>query len=249
MQDRHSHSEKTLRDLFYKEWSKSKALKGDIEHYDRLSHDHEDRSMKYMRDCIERYLRKKRTKANREAQERDLKNHGKKDPPAAPAQPKGKAKAKGKARPPSEDKRTGRPKEKGKGGGGKGGDRDRSSGRDREPSKDRVERKKKPYKDLVPKDFCFFFNSPDGCKLSDEKCKFVHKKCPESMKDKLVKPSSRSRSASREKKKKTVYPKFCNEFKRTGKCKYGDNCKSPHLTEEQYRAALLELNPHFTKRD
>jgi hypothetical protein len=216
---------KVIRDMFHERWSQSKVLKGDVEYYERLATDHDDRSLAFMKSSIERYLRRQRTRRNREAQEKAYKGGtGNRDNlPSLEAAPAVKTAAK----PKRGARSSSRSRNKGEDGGGA-------------PSGTATAgRKLKKFEDLTENDFCWYFQQPVGCPRTDEDCRYVHKRAPKAILSKMKAPKSRSTSQSRTGKGKSkgkgkgTVPHHCHEYLRTGKCTT-QGCKHPHLTKDQY---------------
>ena len=164
-----------LQELLYNKIKHSKLLRGDIEHYDRQSLGHRERTYQFLMTQLERRVNDAQMARNRANDEAALRNGnitGHKNNNAAPA-PKGKAKAQAKAKAAAEKdiasqittgieaalaaKGVGGKKGKGAGAGkGESGKKGKGSGDERP--------------------VCWFFNSPEGCTKTKEQCTRKHVK-------------------------------------------------------------------------
>jgi hypothetical protein len=165
-----------LQELLYDKIKNSKLLRGDIEHYDRQSLGHHERTYQFLMTQLERRVNDAQMARNRANDEAALRNGnitGHKNNNAAPA-PKGKAKAQAKAKAAAEKesiatqittgietalaaKGVGGKKGKGAGAGkGEGGKKGKGTGDERP--------------------VCWFFNHPDGCTRTKELCTRKHVK-------------------------------------------------------------------------
>ena len=241
--------EKSLRDILFRQVEKSTVLSEDIAHYKRVDYSHPDRSYKFLRSAIERYIKnshQKKLAEERRTAIRTGKNtpievpgapatEGGGDTPAAPALSGGRnsAGAGAKANP-----KRGRSRNKDKSGSGKGGGA---------PTK---------LEDMP----CYFHSAArygvgTGCTKGKE-CPFSHKLFIK-REDFENKERPRSSSASRGRGKgggkgkspspsptKRTTPLHCIKFLKDGTCpfeKEGKPCKYPHLNQEQYDAELAKM--------
>jgi hypothetical protein len=235
----------TLRDMLERKIRASKELSEDLSHYDRCPEGHEDHTLKFLWECINRAIGRQQMLRNRN--DRDaLVGKGKGgDPNALPGEagylkPKGKAKAeaKTKAKGEAKTKAKGDPKPKDKDEAQRGRSRGREKG------------------DAKP--LCFFHNQPEGCKKGKD-CNFDHRKATADEKKDLARPSrsgspgkgseagsgkgagrgegggrGRGRGDKKptgdgEKKTGGSARQWCAYHLKVEGCTKGDSCKFPHL--------------------
>ena len=155
---------KTVRFLFLKQLRLSAKLKPDLNYYDRIPANHEDKTYDFLRGCVRRHIELNRLKANRAANSEALKQ-GVPDKQALAAKGKGEGKDK---------KKKGKGKKKGK-------DRSRSPSTDGSQSDTSSNSSSSSRSDRGGKDkgkgekLCWFFNTKMGCN-NGASCPFKHVK-------------------------------------------------------------------------